>query len=105
MKGKISCADVKNGSWLKLNYGQHVPVRVLYPGSMLQRLSANVSALSPEDKIGLLSDTYAIAKSGGLDPIQLATLLKGFDGETNDKVWAELSSVIGGVSKIIQQGV
>mmetsp|Transcript_66812 Transcript_66812/g.118290 ORF Transcript_66812/g.118290 Transcript_66812/m.118290 type:complete len:881 (-) Transcript_66812:54-2696(-) len=104
--GKISCGDKCTGaSMLKLNYGQHTPVRVLYPESVFKRLVKNFSSLPAEDRIGLLSDTYATCKAGFLDATFLVQLLGGCRGETNDKVWSELASLLGGLDKVIAQGL
>jgi len=64
-----------------------------------------LQALPAEDRIGLLADSYALVKAGALQPMSLVTLLKGFKGELNDKVWAELSSCLGGLAKVIIQGL
>lgn len=105
-KQKLSCGGCSQGaSWLKLNLGQHVPVRVLYPPSMLGRLAKNVQALPAEDRIGLLADSFALAKAGALDPMHLVNLLQGFRSESNDKVWSELNAVLGGLDKVIRQGL
>jgi len=90
---------------LKLNYGQHTPVRVLYPESVFARLVKNLKTLPAEDRIGLLSDTYATCKAGLLDATFLVQLLAGFKEESNDKVWSELGSVIGGLDKVVCQGL
>lgn len=37
--GKVTC-DTTGASVLKVNYGQHVPVRVLYPESVFKRRSS-----------------------------------------------------------------
>lgn len=104
--GAVSCGGVAKGaSWVKLNFGQHVPIRVLYPPSMLERLTAGLKDIPAEDKIGLLSDSYALCKAGYLDPLQLVKLLKGFQGEDNDKVFAELATVLGGLDRIVRQGM
>jgi len=103
-KGSVK-VPAQGASWLKLNYGQHVPCRVLYPPSMVKRLSSNLSALPAEDRIGLLSDTYALTKAGLADPAQLVDLLQGFDKEENDKVWSELSSILSGLKKVIKGGL
>jgi len=102
---KIKCGDVSGAKWLKLNAGQHVPIRVLYPAATIQNLAANVQSLSALDRMGLLSDTYALCKAGCLEPVNLVELLKGFRGETNDKVWSVLSACLGGLDKIIKQGL
>lgn len=104
--GKISCGDSLNGaSFLKVNFGQHVPARVLYPQSLFERLAKNLKAVPAEDRIGLLSDTFAVCKAGALDPHFLVTLLGGLKNETNDKVWSEIGSVLGGLDKVICQGL
>jgi len=46
-----------------------------------------------------------LVKAGALDPSSLVTLLKGFKGEMNDKVWGELSSCLGGLASVIRQGL
>eukprot|EP00931_Biecheleriopsis_adriatica_P019080 TRINITY_DN13114_c0_g1_i2.p1 TRINITY_DN13114_c0_g1~~TRINITY_DN13114_c0_g1_i2.p1 ORF type:complete len:898 (-),score=224.58 TRINITY_DN13114_c0_g1_i2:61-2694(-) len=104
--GKISCGDCANGaSMLKLNFGQHVPVRVLYPESLFKRLVQNLSKIPGADRIGLLSDTYATCKAGVADAALLVELLAGFTNELNDKVWSELATVLGALEKVVCQGL
>ncbi|CAJ1420655.1 unnamed protein product [Effrenium voratum] len=57
--GKVEC-NLDGAKLLKVNYGQHVPLRVLYPESLFRRLVQNLGCLSAEDRIGLLADTFAI---------------------------------------------
>ncbi|CAK9053976.1 unnamed protein product [Durusdinium trenchii] len=102
--GKIPC-DLSGASVLKVNFGQHVPVRVLYPEKVFMRLVQNLKLVSAEDRIGLLSDTFATCKAGVLEPGFMAELLSGFKDELNDKVWSELASVMGGLEKVIVQGL
>jgi len=94
--------NVKDAKWLKLNFGQHVPMRVLYTPEMMTRFTANVQQLPAEDRIGLLSDAYATCKAGRASPVQLIDLLKGFSEEKNDEVWSELAAIIGGLDKIFK---
>ncbi|CAE7877035.1 NPEPPS [Symbiodinium necroappetens] len=104
--GKIACASCLPGaSMIKVNFGQHVPVRVLYPESVFKRLIQKLSSVPPEDKIGLLSDTFAMSKAGVLDASFLVDLLAGFKSELNDKVWSEISAVLGGLEKVVCQGL
>eukprot|EP00439_Symbiodinium_sp_Y106_P074700 s2007_g14.t1 len=104
--GKIACASCLPGaSMIKVNFGQHVPVRVLYPESVFKRLVQNLSSVPPEDKIGLLSDTFSMSKAGVLDASFLVDLLAGFKSELNDNVWSEISAVLGGLEKVVCQGL
>eukprot|EP00928_Gymnodinium_smaydae_P013391 TRINITY_DN14887_c0_g2_i1.p1 TRINITY_DN14887_c0_g2~~TRINITY_DN14887_c0_g2_i1.p1 ORF type:complete len:888 (-),score=264.42 TRINITY_DN14887_c0_g2_i1:46-2709(-) len=103
---KVKCANsLKGKAWLKLNYGQHVPVRVLYPAGMLANLVKNMSALPAEDRIGLLSDSFALCKAGSLEANALLSVLGGLAGEGNDKVWSEIGSVLAGLEKVVGQGL
>jgi len=107
MSGKEATLDfssvVTGASWVKLNFGQHVPMRVLYPASMIERLVANMHSVPAEDRISLLSDSYALCKAGMEKPDQLVKLISGFKGEKNDKVWGELSTCLGGLDAIFSQ--
>jgi len=105
-KLKISTGGIAAGAkYLKLNFGQQVPMRVMYPPSMLEKLAANVKSLSPEDRIGLLSDTYALCKNGAMQPISLVKLLSGYIGEENEKVWEQLMAVLNGLGKLVAAGL
>mmetsp|Transcript_2871 Transcript_2871/g.6741 ORF Transcript_2871/g.6741 Transcript_2871/m.6741 type:complete len:887 (+) Transcript_2871:54-2714(+) len=101
----IGAGVASSASWLKVNFGQHVPIRVLYPPAMLTRLVKGMKDLPAEDRIGLLSDSFALCKAGVLDPTHLVSLLQGYRGEANDKVWAELSAVLSGLDKVVRQGL
>jgi len=106
MEQKVSTLDFSTldlAGWAKLNYGQHVPIRVLYPPSMVGRLAANMQSLSAQDRIGLLSDAYALCKAGMQEPEQLIQLISGYKGEKNDKVWAMLTTCLSGLDGILRQ--
>ena len=68
-KQTLALGGVGSGAkWLKLNLGQYVPARVLYPASMLERLAANIHSIPVKDRIGLLSDscnTRSLYTGGG----------------------------------------
>jgi len=105
-QSKVSCtADLKSAEWVKLNFGQHTPTRVMYPAAMLRKLIKALPQLAAEDKIGLISDGFALSKAGLQDPMLLVELLRGFAGEMNDKVWSELGSKIGALDGVVRQGL
>ena len=49
---------------MKLNLGQHVPLRVKYPDAMISPLCAAIAAKAfpAADRIGLLSDQAALSQ-------------------------------------------
>lgn len=59
-----------DGEWVKLNAGQHVPMRVRYPDGMIAPLCSAIrdKAFGAADRIGLLSDQAALSRAGMLDP-------------------------------------
>lgn len=99
----IKCGQ--SGAWLKVNFGQHIPCRVLYPEAMLNDLVKGMSTVPAEDRIGLLSDGLALCKAGMSDPVQLVKLLEGFQNEKNDKVWTQLDMTLREVGKIVKAGL
>eukprot|EP00668_Euglena_longa_P003364 GGOE01003939.1.p1 GENE.GGOE01003939.1~~GGOE01003939.1.p1 ORF type:complete len:881 (+),score=297.17 GGOE01003939.1:348-2645(+) len=96
---------IAGAQWLKLNFGQHVPCRVLYPPSMVARLAAHMPSLPAEDRIGLLSDAFALCRAGHESPEQLIALLGAYCGEANDKVWSELASTLLRLNQLIRSGL
>eukprot|EP00756_Hemistasia_phaeocysticola_P050988 Hpha_TRINITY_DN26171_c0_g1::TRINITY_DN26171_c0_g1_i1::g.155277::m.155277/K08776/NPEPPS; puromycin-sensitive aminopeptidase len=95
MEDKSLEVEVPAG-WYKLNYGQSVTCRCQYPPAAFESLCKHVSELPAVDKMGLISDTFAIARAGMSCPSTIITMLDGFaqGGEDNDKVWTQLSSVL-----------
>ena len=95
--------DNKNG-WVKLNAGQEVPMRLQYTEEMLKRLSAGVTSkeMAPADRVGLISDAYALVKANQLmTPEALMTLLASYKAEDNCVVWQGLSDAIGGLESTV----
>jgi len=95
---------VKSAStFVKLNADQHVPMRVLYTSDMLANLSAGVLSkeLSAVDRAGLVMDSYALVKSGDLDPTELIKLLFCFREEDDVVVWDAVSGALGGLAQAL----
>jgi len=92
-------------TWVKLNAGQHVPMRVLYEDqSDIENLAAAVreKALKSEDRAGLLLDAYALAKAGLQSPGQVLILLRAYENEDNMAVWDAIEQVLGGLSTLLR---
>ncbi len=96
------CAEAN--SWVKLNYQQPALMRVLYPESMLLSLRTAIASqeIPAVDRVGLLSDSYALAKSGSLSPEVLIGLLPAYSSERNSTVWEQLEIVIKSFDKLTQ---
>jgi len=94
------------GGWFKLNAGQHVPFRVAYSKDQLQCLKSAIKekALSAEDRVGLLSDCYALCKAKMLDLGDLMELMAEFAEEESYTVWAQLESVVMALAPLLRGG-
>jgi len=69
----------------------------------MERLVANMQSVPAEDRISLLSDSYALCKAGMAKPEQLVKLISGFKAEKNDKVWSELIGCLAGLDALFKQ--
>mmetsp|Transcript_66642 Transcript_66642/g.167958 ORF Transcript_66642/g.167958 Transcript_66642/m.167958 type:complete len:989 (-) Transcript_66642:170-3136(-) len=85
------------GDWLKFNFGQVAPYRVLYAGEAFRMaLVKSVSAgkMPAIDRMGLLLDSFALVRQGTLPPDGLVHLLIAFKGEDNTHVWQSLAGIL-----------
>lgn len=96
-------ADGRPAAWVKLNAGQHVPMRVAYDdvGGLAKAVASG--ALGPEDRAGLLLDGYALAKAGHprMTPAALVTLVGAYRDEDHATVWEALETVLVGLDKLL----
>ena len=77
----------------KINAGQNGFYRVAYDSKRLQILGQNArdGLLSPEDRIGLVSDALAMASSGlATRTSEVLSLLEGLHEETSFFVWKQI---------------
>ncbi|PJF20032.1 Peptidase M1, membrane alanine aminopeptidase domain-containing protein [Paramicrosporidium saccamoebae] len=81
-------------SYFKLNMGQAGFYRVNYPPEWLEKLGAAVreNKIYASDRIGLVSDAFALSVSGRLSLTSVLSLLKNFQDESDYLVWGEISS-------------
>jgi len=95
---EVPCAE---GSWVKFNLGQHVPVRVKYPVDMMEELAQAVAAgaLGAADRAGLVLDQAALVKAGLGDPAALMVLLRAYRNERDATVWEALGQTLTALEK------
>jgi len=103
MREKTATVTIPTTSWVKLNAGQEVPMRVLPGTEMLKRLSAGIinKTLGPIDRAALLSDAYALVKAGHMEPDKLIQLVGNYKEEDNYIVWEGLAAVFGGLNTVL----
>mmetsp|Transcript_2069 Transcript_2069/g.6264 ORF Transcript_2069/g.6264 Transcript_2069/m.6264 type:complete len:925 (-) Transcript_2069:12-2786(-) len=85
-----AAAGAAEKAWVKLNAGQHAPLRCKYPDAMLPALAQAIRAktLPAADRIGLLSDAAALSKAGLLGFVRFLELLGAFKDEDDATVWS-----------------
>jgi puromycin-sensitive aminopeptidase len=90
--------------WVKLNAGQEVPMRVLPSSTMVERLSEAIKnkSLPVCDRAALVTDGYALVKSGHMKPEELIKLLASYTNEDAYIVWQGLADVLSGLDTVTQ---
>jgi hypothetical protein len=56
--------------------------------------------MRPDDRAGLLMDTFALARAGYVDPADLVRLMNAYADEDNCVVWDALDQALGGFAKV-----
>lgn len=91
--------------WIKLNAGQHVPLRIAYDekgiNSLLQAIKNG--KLEPVDRVGLLQDAYALVKSGhsSMSFASLLNILLEYKNDTHLAIWENIETIFLGIRKVI----
>lgn len=90
--------------WFKLNGNQRTMARVLYTPDMYMGLitAAMKKEMQVQDRIGLVSDAYALCKSGHLSPQTLFNVLCIVQTEDNVMVWETLAIPFMEIRKTLQ---
>ena len=93
------------GKWLKLNSGETTLCTVDYPAPLLRRLAAAVRAkkLSPEDRMGLTRDAFALAEAGRLSTREVLIFLEAYQNENDYGVWLEIASGLGRLNPLFYE--
>ena len=65
----VAFGGAAGAPYVKLNAGQHAPLRCKYPDAMMPAFAEAIRRreLPPADRIGLLSDAAALSRAGDLD--------------------------------------
>ena len=89
--------------WVKLNAGQDVPMRVKLTLEMIERLGYGIKSktLPASDRAALLTDSYALVKSGAMKPEALIKLLSNYSDEDSYIVWSGIADILGGLDAVL----
>ena len=90
-------------SFYKLNDEYAGFYRTKYPASRLATLSKQLDLLSISDKINLIGDAGALARSGDAQTAPLLSLIEGFSAETNYLVWSQVISSLATVKSVFSE--
>lgn len=100
---KKSLFIAKPKGYVKLNRGEASFVRIQYPFSLLKLLEDPIrkKRLIPEDRFGLIRDTFMLGQSGHSSTVDALELTKAYDQEDNFIVWAEIASDLKTIGNLI----
>ncbi|KAL7413267.1 putative AAP1-alanine/arginine aminopeptidase [Mrakia frigida] len=94
--------DLKGASLFKLNSGTTGVYRVAYSPEHLDLLGLEAakkdSALTPEDRVGLVSDAHRLARAGYSSTDGALNFISHLKGEETEVVWSALSTFLADMS-------
>ena len=108
MDGRTLAWDVEDAgasadAWTKLNPEQVGFYRVKYFTEDLRRLRAPISekALSPQDRLGIQNDAFALSRAGLIPATDFLTIAEAYGNEDSAPVCADLSANLGGLDNLL----
>ncbi|WNG40697.1 M1 family metallopeptidase [Archangium violaceum] len=101
---KVTLEGSGEVKWLCANAGSTGFYRVQYDAAALERMSANLAALEPSERISLLADQWALARSGQATVAAFLELAGRFGGEEDDAVLDELVGRLAYVESRLVEG-
>ena len=89
--------------WVKVNPGQSGFYRVRYADDEIERLKAPIRSLTlpAQDRLGLHSDAYALAKAGHIPASAYLNLAEAFSNETDPSVAGDLSASLNALDNVL----
>lgn len=93
---EVEISDTEPGEWIKLNSGTVGVYRVQYSCEMLQKLVGAIRnhSLPALDRLGLISDLFALVSAGRVSTSEILKLLASFQDEENFTVWSTIDSCL-----------
>ncbi|XP_071711072.1 aminopeptidase M1-like [Rutidosis leptorrhynchoides] len=99
--------EVVEKVWVKVNVGHSGFYRVKYDESLTARLRKAIEdkCLSPEDKFGILDDTYALCEAGEESILSLISLMDLYRDDLDYLVLSRLITACYNTSKILKDAI
>ena len=91
--------------WVKINASHSGFYRTAYDAELFGRLSQAIATqeLSVLDCLGLLDDTFALAKAGFMKTSQALDLMNSSRGYTDYNVWSTIAGVLASVENVLNE--
>jgi len=102
---KCTLKHIDQNDWIKLNSNQSGFYRVKYSSSLLKKLAEAVregKLIDPADRLGLVSDVFALAKAGHGSLTDCFDLIQNFSKEQEYSVWAVIAENVSTVESIFK---
>ena len=92
-----------NDEWIKVNPGQSGFFRVQYSDDEIERLKAPIANLTlhAQDRLGLQSDAYALAKAGRIPASAYLNLVEAYSNENDASVVGDLAAALNALDNLM----
>ncbi len=89
--------------WIKVNPGQSGFFRVMYADDEIERLKSPIASLTlpAQDRLGLQSDAYALAKAGRIPASAYLNLVEAYSNENDASVVGDLASALNALDNLL----
>mmetsp|Transcript_13033 Transcript_13033/g.26052 ORF Transcript_13033/g.26052 Transcript_13033/m.26052 type:complete len:879 (-) Transcript_13033:288-2924(-) len=97
--GDVAGTPAMAASWVKGNAGQTAFFRIRYSDELLAQLGEAIESMKllPVDRLGVQSDSFALAKAGQLPTDRALALAVKYANEQDFTVWSDLAGSLGDV--------
>jgi len=92
--------------FVKLNAGQHVPCRISYDSVTFDRLKLAIreGKLGTQDRVGLVSDLFALGRCGKKDVGDVLELMAEMTTDSSYTLWAEIETQLSSLTPVLAAG-
>ena len=105
-EGEVDLAASGGISWLCANAGSTGFFRVAYDGAGLASLALHLGRLAPSERIGLISDEWALVRAAMREVGAFLDLVAAFGAEQDHAVLDELVARLGGIeARLLDPGI
>ena len=95
--------NISESGWINLNANQSGMFRVRYDSDFLAALRPAIvkRRIGPADRLGLINDSFALARAGYTDTAKILRLLSAYKNEDSYAVWRDMATQLDDLDNLL----